>query len=155
MLEAKYVEIRDLVNRSSFRAVLRTDLPNFASLITARYVLTVKSEKLMKKRYKAWYLVGKHLDSMKDFLVFRAQTIQCVSVDIVQVVAKIKASRVWVVDVKLNFLQYDKPFVRKIFIANPAPVFKLSVEHCPRRPKPIDGLAKSGDEWHRILDDDI
>ena len=44
MIEAKYAEIRDLVNRGTFRAVLRTELPDGANLITARYVLAIKSD---------------------------------------------------------------------------------------------------------------
>ena len=67
---------------------------------------------------------------MKDYLVYGAQIIQCVSVRIILVVAKIKSFRIWVFDVKLAYIQSDKPLIRKIFIVNPAPEFELSPEEC-------------------------
>ena len=48
MIEAKYAEIQDLVNRGTFRAVLRTELPDSASLIAARYVIGIKQTKIKK-----------------------------------------------------------------------------------------------------------
>ena len=118
-IEAKYAEIRDLVNKDAFRAVLRTQLPDGENLITARYVFAIKSDEDKEERYKARYVAGGHLDIMKDYLVYDAQTIQCVSVRIILVVAKIKGFRIWVVDGKLAYLQYDEPLIRKIFIAKP------------------------------------
>ena len=44
MIEAKYAEIRDLFDRGTFRDVLRTEFPDGASLITARFVLAIKSD---------------------------------------------------------------------------------------------------------------
>ena len=44
MIESKYAEIRDMVNSGTFRAVLRTELPDDANLIAARYILAVKSD---------------------------------------------------------------------------------------------------------------
>ena len=40
MIEAKYAEIRDISNRGTFRAVLRTELPDGENLTIARYVLS-------------------------------------------------------------------------------------------------------------------
>ena len=44
MTEAKYAERRDLVNRGTFRAMIRKELPDGTNLITARYVLVIKSD---------------------------------------------------------------------------------------------------------------
>ena len=101
MIEAKYAEIRDLVNKGTFRAFLRTELPDGANLITARYVLAIKSEEDKKELYKARYVAGGHLDIMKDYLIHGAQTIQCVSIRMILVVAKTEGFRIWIVDVKL------------------------------------------------------
>ena len=124
-------------------------------MITARYVLAIKSNEDKEERYKARYVAGGHLDIMKDYLVHGAQTIQCVSVRITLVIAKAKGFRIWVVDVKLAYLQSDKPLIRKIFIRNPAPEFELTPEQCLELLKPIYGLADSGDQWHSTLDDYI
>ena len=155
MIEAKYAEIRDMVNRGTFRAVLKTELQYYANLITARYVLAIKSDEYKEERYKARYVAGGHSDIMKDYLVHGAQTIQCKSALIILVVAKIKGFRIWVVSVKLAYLQYDKQLIRKIFITNPAPEFDLLSEECLELLKPFYGLADSGDEWHLTLDDHV
>ena len=73
--ESKYAEIRDMVNGGNFRAVLRTKLPDGANLITAIYVLSIKSDKDKEEKYKARYVDRGHLDILKDYLVHGAQTI--------------------------------------------------------------------------------
>ena len=70
------------------------------------------------------------MDVMKGYLVHGTQTIQRGSARIVLVAAKIKDFCIWVVDVKLAYLQSDKPLIRTIFITNPAPEFELSPEEC-------------------------
>ena len=68
---------------------------------TARYVLAIKSDEDKEERNSTRYVTGGHKDIIRDYLVHDAQTIQCVSVRIVLVFAKIKGFRVWVVDFKL------------------------------------------------------
>ena len=82
---------------------MRTELPDGANMITARYVLAIKSTEAKEERYKASYVVEGHLDIMKDYLVHGAQTIKCVSVRILLVVVKRKGFRVYVVDVKFAY----------------------------------------------------
>ena len=95
------------------------------------------------------------MDIMKDYLVRRAQTVQCVSLRIVLVVMKIKGFHIWAVDVKLAYLQSDKPLIRKMFITNPAPEFELSPEERLELLIPIYGIAEPGDERHRTLDEHV
>ena len=68
------------------------------------------------------------MDIIKDYLVHSAKIIQFVSVRIILVITKMKGLCIWVVDVKLAYLQSDKPLIRKIFIINPSPEFELSPE---------------------------
>ena len=49
MIEAKYSEIWHVDNRGTFRAVLRTEIPDGATLITAKYVLSIKSDEDKKR----------------------------------------------------------------------------------------------------------
>ena len=44
MIKAEQDEIRDLVSRGKFKAVIRTELPDSANMITARYVMATKSK---------------------------------------------------------------------------------------------------------------
>ena len=45
MIEAKYAEIRNLVDIGTFRAVLQTEFPDGVNMITARYILSIKYNK--------------------------------------------------------------------------------------------------------------
>ena len=83
---------------------------------------------------------------MKDYLVHSAQTMQCVSIRIVLIVAKIKVFRIWVIDVELAYFHSEKLLIRKFFITNPAPEFKQYPEECYELIERIYGLADSGDE---------
>ena len=64
------------------------------------------------------------------------------------VVTKSKGFRIWVVDVKLTYIQSDKPLIRKIFITNPAPELELFPVECLELLKSIYDLADLGDEWY-------
>ena len=44
VIEAKYALIRYLVNRGTFRVVLRAELPDGTNLIQTGYVLAIKSD---------------------------------------------------------------------------------------------------------------
>ena len=142
-------------NRDTFRDMFRTELPDGASLITVRYVITIESDEDKEERYKARYVARVHLDIMKDYLVHEAKIFHCVTVRRILVVAKIKCFRIWIVNVKLAYLQSGKPLIRKIFIKNPEPEFELSPGECLELLKTIYDLADSGDEWHRTLDDHV
>ena len=66
LIEAKYSEIKDLINRGPFRVVFRADVPYVSSLVTARYVFTIKSYEDKRERYNERYIASRHLDIMKD-----------------------------------------------------------------------------------------
>ena len=128
MTAAKYSEIRDLIKRGRFQAVLRTELPDSANMITARYLLAIKSSEDKEERYKARYAAGRHPGIMQEYLVLCAKIIQSFSVRITLVVANVKGLRIWVVDVKLAYLYSEKSRIRKIFIRSSAPEFELRPE---------------------------
>ena len=90
-------------------------------MVTARYVRAIKSDKYEEELYNL----------MKDYLVQGAEPIQCISVHIILVFAKINSFRILVVDVNFAYLQSDKPLIRKIFITNSAPELELSAEEFP------------------------
>ena len=58
MMDAKYAKIRDLINRGTFRAVLRIELHECENMITTRYVLRIKSNEDKEERYKAIYVAS-------------------------------------------------------------------------------------------------
>ena len=77
-------------------------------MITARRILAIKSNEEKEERYRVRYVSSVHLDVMKDCIVHGAHTIQCVSVCIILVLAKTKAFRIFLFDVKIAYLHSDK-----------------------------------------------
>ena len=43
MREAKRAEVQELLKRGTFKVILRSELPNDANVLSARYVLAIKS----------------------------------------------------------------------------------------------------------------
>ena len=109
-------------------------------------MLAIKSSEDKEDSYKAMYAISEHLDIMKEYLLHEAQISQCVSVRILLVIARAKGFRVWVVDIKLENLRSDNPFISKIFITNPSPEFDSSAQECLELLKLIYGFADSGDQ---------
>ena len=89
---------------------------------------------------------------MKDYLIYGAQIIQCVSVSIILVVTKINGSLIRLVEVKLAYIQSDKPLIRKTIISNPAGELKPSPEKFLELLKLIYELVASGNERRRAVD---
>ena len=79
---------------------------------------------------------------MRDCIVHGAQTIQCVSVRIILVIAKVKGLRIWAVDVKLAYVQSNRPLIRNIFIKNRAPELELSPEEVIQLFKPVKRFCR-------------
>ena len=107
MTAAKYSEIRNQIKRATFRVVLSTEFLDNANLIVSGYVLEMKSREDKEDQNKAGYVARGHLKIMKIYLVHGVQAIECVSVRITLVVVNAKGFRIWVVEVKLAYLQSD------------------------------------------------
>ena len=76
MIEAIYAEIRYLIRRGTFRAVWITELPVGANMITARYLLAIKSGEDEEDSYKTRFVTGSRLDIMEDYFARGVQTTQ-------------------------------------------------------------------------------
>ena len=72
-------EVQDLLRRGTFKFFLRTELPDGANALTARFVLPIKSNAEVKVKYKARYVICGHRDTLKYYLVYGAQTLQASS----------------------------------------------------------------------------
>ena len=99
-IEVKLAEISDLINRGTFRAVIRTELSGSASMITARSVQTIKSREYKRGTCEARYVAGGHHDVLKDYLLHRAQTIKFLSVRMILVKAIMNNFHFWIIDEK-------------------------------------------------------
>ncbi len=75
MHEAIKCEVRELLQRSTFKVVVKEELPDGANALTARFVLEIKSNSVGKIKYKARYVVGGHRDTLKHYMAHGVQTL--------------------------------------------------------------------------------
>ena len=79
MREAKMKEVKDLLQRGTFRVMLKEELLDGANPLTKRFVRAIKSNADGVIKYKARYVIGGHRDKLKHSMADGAQTLQASS----------------------------------------------------------------------------
>lgn len=77
--DAKKKEIQGLIDRGTWKIVLKDELPKEASIKDGRFVLAIKDEGTDKKVYKARFVVQVYRDKMKTLLLHDSPTSKKVS----------------------------------------------------------------------------
>ena len=76
MAKAIQDEVKDLPRRGTFKVILKKEILEDANILTARYVLAIKSTIDGKVKFKARYIVSGHWDMLKHYLMHNAHTFQ-------------------------------------------------------------------------------
>ena len=152
MTDAKRAEIKGLLERGTFKVILREEIPPNGNVLPGRFVLSLKSTEDGEERFMARYVVGGHRDRHKSFMVHTSQTLQLASIRLMLAFASIFDFDVWISDVRQAYLQSEEPLSKAIYIDRPCPEFSLNPDQCLQLLKPLYGLCESGDLWHATLD---
>lgn len=83
MRKARYDEIKGLLDRGTFKAVLEKNLPSDANIMPARFVFALKSTDDGEVKFKARYIICENRDKYKDMMVHTSPTIQSSSTRLV------------------------------------------------------------------------
>ncbi len=67
-------EITGLLDRGTFKIILRDEVPKGANVVGGRFVLAIKEEGTEDERYRARFVVLGHRDKDKHQLVHASQT---------------------------------------------------------------------------------
>lgn len=72
-------EVKDLLQRGTFKFILKEELPDGANVLTARFVFEIKSNADSKLKYKARYVIGDRRDKLKHYMMHGAQPLHASS----------------------------------------------------------------------------
>lgn len=72
---AEMREIEGLVEKGTWKFVLKEDIPPNANILNGRFVLAIKDKDSHKQLFKAWFVVQGHRDKDKDILIHEISTV--------------------------------------------------------------------------------
>ena len=76
MSDAKRKEIFQLMKRGTFKVILKEEIPPHCSVLSAHFVLSIKSTMDDDIKWKVRYVSGGHRDKLKKLLVQSSQSAQ-------------------------------------------------------------------------------
>ena len=145
MESARRQEIKNLLERGTFKVILKEDIPKDANILPGRFLLSLKSTEDNNVKYKARYVIGGHRDRLKHMMVHSTSTLQPSSIRLLLALAIVHGFDIWTSDVRQAYLQSADPLSRPVFISKPVPKFELEPSQCLQLLKPLYGLCESGD----------
>lgn len=149
---AKRQEIKNLLDKGTFEITLDGEVPPKANALPGRFVLTLKSIKDGKIKYKARYVFGGHKDKFKHMIVHPTSTLQPSSIRLLLALATTYEFCIWVCDVRQAYLSSAEIVTREVYIKNLVPEFELDSSQSLQLLKPLHGPFESGELWHKTLD---
>ena len=152
MNEAGRKEIKTLLERGTFKVILRKEVPPDGNILPGRFMLAIKSTEDGKVKYKARCVKGGHRDRLKPMTVHTASTLQPQSIRLILALAVVHGFDIWTSKVRQAYLQSAEPLARDIFITKQILEFELDPSQCLNLLKPLYGPCDSGDMWHATLD---
>lgn len=145
--ERKIKRLRDC---GTFKIVPAKAISDDANLILAIFVLSIKSDDVVKKT-KARFVIGGHRDPMKKFIVHQSQNVRPPLIRLVLVLAVAHKMTVWTSNVRQAYLQSKQMWSKPVFIKDPAKEFYLKKIKAPQLLKSLYGLSESGGIWYKTL----
>lgn len=74
MFAARRSEIKNLLNRGTFKFILKEDIPPNEIILPVRFFSSIKSTSDGKIKHKANFVIGGHRDKFKKFMLHFSQT---------------------------------------------------------------------------------
>jgi hypothetical protein len=119
MTEANICELRDLIERGTFKVFRRAELPEKPNVMSTRFVLSIKYDMNGVELYKARLVVRGFQDRYKRYLVHEPNVVHSTSVRILIALAALMGFTIWSEDVTQAFVQSSGEFLRDAFVETP------------------------------------
>lgn len=135
MTDALKKKVSGLLERGTFKSVLREDIPPDANVLPGRFVLDITSDHDGTVKLKARFIC--HHDKLKKLMAHSSQTLQPLSDRLLLSIAAILLYEVWNYDVRQAYLQSDHPLSRILFLRDAPPEFMMLPGQCLLILKPL------------------
>ena len=149
-VEAKMKELTNLLQRGTFKVVLKEEVPAECNVMSSRIVLTIKDKDTDQERYKARFVVRGFSDELKEVMVHQSPNLGQDGTRMLFALASILGFEIWSVDVSQAFIQSASDNMRPIFCTGPAEM-ELEASEVLQLMRPLYGLCDSGDRWAHTL----
>lgn len=152
MREAGDKELFGLIQRGTFQALKRRNLPQSAIPMPGKVFYALKSTQEGTAKAKVRYFFCENRDNLKQTIVHESSTVQGPSLRLALSVAQLLNFEVWNADVTQAYLQSSFPLQRSIYIINPPEKFEVGLDEALFLIRPLHGLCESGDPWQETLE---
>jgi Reverse transcriptase (RNA-dependent DNA polymerase) len=139
-----------LIERGTFRLILREDAGYLPNIIPSRFVLCIKHESGIEK-LKARFVLGGHRDRDKKSQIHNTTNLKQQSIRIILALASIFGFDLWSSDVNQAYLQSASRLQREIFTRPDE--LNLGPNELLQLVLPLYGLTEGGDYWGETLAD--
>lgn len=146
--ETNRKEINALIERGTFKIVLRSEAGKDPNIIPSRFVLALKHKCGSPNVYEPLFVAGGHeyRDSGQDF--YNATTLKYSSLRLIMSLASIFGFDMYAIDITQTFLRPVSKLCRRISINL---INVLKYDELLQLMKPIYELTESGDHWNEKL----
>ena len=148
--DAERKEIQGLIDRGTWKVVLKDELSENGNILKGRFVLAIKDSGKDKEIWKARYVVQGYKDNLKQYLIHDTNTTRNNSVRMLIVRASLLGFHLYSTDVTQAYLQSTESLMRDVY-SQPSKEFHLGPKQMLKLLRPLYGLADSGDYWGRTL----
>ena len=143
--DAKRKEILGLIEKGTFRIVLKEEAGLDPNVVPSRYVLTIKHSGDEKSVYKARLALGGHRDKVKLSIVHNTYKLKASSIRLVFALATILGFDILSLDVNQTYLKSASNLKRQVY-TRPESI-ELGPDELLQVLRPLYGLTDSGDYW--------
>lgn len=123
--------MKGLLDRGTFKIILREEVPADANILPGRFVLTMKSTEKGEVKYKPRFVIGGHRDKLKQMMVHHTATLQPCSIRLLLALTMAHRFDIWTSDVTQAYLQSASSLIRHVFITKTIPHFELDKDQAP------------------------
>ena len=150
--QAKETEVLQLLKKGTYEFVSEESVPNDATVLQSRFVLTIKNVGEKDELLKARLVIMGHVDPDKARVVNEAPTLLKSSMRIIIALGLAHSFEIWCRDVSQAFVQSRDALPRRVYIRAPKNDNVLQRIGAPLNSllhaiKPLYGLAESSGYW--------